>query len=246
MPPHAAEFVKGASMDGQLQTHSSRSTLGSGPVVIDLHGANAGPAWHDEIYRAALGDQGKIPWATGRANPALVSWLNAEAAGRVRPGSRAAVVGCGLGDDVIELVNRGYDAIGFDLSPTAVDWARSRFPGQASAFCVCDLLAPPTRFRHRFELVVECCTLQSLDPAKREEATAALASLHCPRGTLIAVSHGRDEAELLDGVHGPPWPLTRAELTDLMEFAGLKPACPIDDFSDDSGSRRLRGAFERA
>lgn len=235
---------KGAAMEGESQTTRGGLGMSSGPVVIDLH--RHGPAWHDEMYRAAHGDPSKVPWATGGANPALVSWLNAEAAGRVRPGSRAAVVGCGLGDDVIELVNRGYDAIGFDLSPTAVDWARSRFPGQASAFCVCDLMSPPTRFRHRFELVVECCTLQSIEPAKREEAAAALASLLCPRGTLIAVAHGRDDSELLDQIAGPPWPLTRAELTDLMGVAGLKPSCPIDDFSDDMGCRRLRGVFERA
>lgn len=237
---------KGAAMEGDIRTQTTRGGLGlsSGPVVIDLHGH--GPAWHDEMYRAAHGDPGKVPWATCGANPALVSWLNAEAAGRVRPGSRAAVVGCGLGDDVIELVNRGYDAIGFDLSPTAVDWARSRFPAQASAFCVCDLLAPPTRFRHRFELVVECCTLQSLEPATREQATAALVSLLCPRGTLIAVAHGRGETELLEQVHGPPWPLTRMELTELMESVGLKPARPVDDFVDDGGHRRVRGVFERA
>lgn len=233
-------------MESDIRTQSTRGGLGlsSGPIVIDIHGH--GPAWHDEIYRAAHGDPGKVPWATGGANSALVSWLNAEAAGRVRPGSRAAVVGCGLGDDVIELINRGYDAIGFDLSPTAVDWARSRFPGQASAFCVCDLLTPPTRFRHRFELVVECCTLQSLEPAMREAATAALASLLCPRGTLIAIAQGREDAEQLQHVQGPPWPLTRAELTELMASVGLKPSRPVDDFSDEVGRRRVRGVFERA
>ncbi len=220
--------------------------LSSGPVVIDISVTHCGQAWHDEMYRAALGDLSKVPWAEGRANPALVSWLNAEAGGRVRPGSRAVVVGCGVGDDVIELLNRGYDAIGFDISPAAVDWARSRFPGQGNAFCACDLLAPPTRFRHRFELVVECCTLQSIDPATREQAAAALASLLCPRGTLITVSLGRDDSELLENFHGPPWPLTRTELCGLMEVAGLKPVRALDDFTDDAGQRRIRGAFERA
>jgi hypothetical protein len=235
-------------MGENIQANSSRSGLGlsGGPVVIDLTSSQGGPAWHDETYRAARGDLAKVPWAEGKPNPALISWLNAEAAGRVRPGSRAVVVGCGVGDDVIELLNRGYDAIGFDISPTAVEWARIRFPGQGNAFCACDLLAPPTRFRHRFELVVECCTLQSIDPATREQASAALASLLCPRGTLLAVANGRDDSELLEHVHGPPWPLTRTELCGLMELAGLKPTRAIDDFSDDAGHRRLRGAFERA
>jgi hypothetical protein len=235
-------------MDGLNETRNPAVGVGlsSGPVVVDIPAHQGGPAWHDEVYRSACGDLRKVPWVQGAANPALVSWLNAEAAGRVRPGSRAVVIGCGVGDDVIELINRGYDAIGFDISPTAVDWARTRFPGQESAFCVCDLLTPPSRFRHRFELVVECCTLQSIEPAMREQAAASLASLVGPRGVLVAVAHGRDDSELLENVQGPPWPLTRSELGGLMETAGMKPVCPIDDFTDTAGHRRLRGVFEHA
>jgi SAM-dependent methyltransferase len=210
--------------------------------------APGAPGWHDLVYRAAGGDAANVPWADGRPNPSLTSWLNAEAPGRVRPGSRAVVVGCGLGDDVAELINRGYDASGFDVSPAAVEWARRRFPDQAQAFCVADLFNLPTRFRHRFELVVEACTLQSIDPAAREHAASAIASLLCPRGTLVTIARGRDEHELPERVPGPPWPLTPAELTGLFEAAGLKPARPLDDFLDDETppKRRLRAVFEHA
>ncbi|HMN40603.1 MAG TPA: class I SAM-dependent methyltransferase [Phycisphaerales bacterium] len=241
-------------MDGQGQTHRTVSgglVPGSGPVVLDLplgqcHPGGAG--WHDEVYRAAGGDMARVPWANGRASPSLVSWLNAEAPGRVRPGSRAAVVGCGLGDDVVELINRGYDAIGFDVSPAGIDWARRRFPEQASAFCVADVLGAPTRFRHRFDLVVEVNTIQSMDPAQREAAAAAISSLLCPRGLLVAIARGREETELLEAVQGPPWPLTRTEFVGLMEAAGLKPTRAIDEFMDDERppQKRLRGMFEHA
>jgi len=232
-------------------THAPRSMLGrAGPVVVDIPPREiaVGPGWHDEIYRSAAGDIGRVPWAGGRSTAALVSWLNAEAHGRVRPGSRAVVIGCGLGDDVIELLNRGYDAIGFDVSPTAIEWARKRFPEQASAFCVADLLGAPTRFKHRFELIAEVNTIQSMDPSQREMAAGAIASMLGPRGVLVVVARGRDECEALDDVQGPPWPLTRTELVGLMETSGLKPSCPIDDFSDDATPpvRRLRGVFEHA
>ena len=46
----------------------------------------------------------------------------------MRRGSRV-VVGCGLGDDVAELLSRGYDAVGFDVSPTAIGWARPTWMG---------------------------------------------------------------------------------------------------------------------
>lgn len=225
---------------------------GSGAaVVLDLplsQNQPGGPGWYDEMYRAAAGDMAKVPWADARANPSLVSWLNAEAPGRVRPGSRAVVVGCGLGDDVAELTNRGYDAVGFDVSPVAIDWARKRFPQQANAFCVTDLLSVPSRFRHRFDLVVEVSTIQAMDPAQRESAAAAIASLLCPRGVMVVIARGREESELLESVQGPPWPLTRTELLGLMESAGLKPTRAIDEFMDDEqpAKRRLRGAFEHA
>lgn len=241
-------------MDGQTQTHgtSARGMVPeSGPVVIDLPLGQCqpgGPGWHDEVYRAAAGNMAKVPWAHGRASPSLVSWLNAEASGRVRPGSRAAVVGCGLGDDVVELINRGYDAIGFDVSPTGIDWARRRFPSQANAFSVADVLSAPSRFRHRFDLVVEINTIQSMDPAQREATAAAIASLLCPRGLLVVIARGREEGELLETVQGPPWPLTRTELLGLMEVAGLKPVRAVDEFMDDETppTRRLRAAFEHA
>src|SRR5690349_11117782 len=115
-------------MDGHA-VRSSSGLMGGGPVVLEpkIRPSRAGgPGWHEEVYRAAAGDMAKVPWADARPSPALVSWLNSEAPGRVRPGSRACVIGCGLGDDVAELTNRGYDAFGFDVSPTAIEWARKR------------------------------------------------------------------------------------------------------------------------
>jgi SAM-dependent methyltransferase len=203
------------------------------------------PEWHDEVYRAAEHDAAKVPWADEQANPALVSWLNAEAPGRVRPGARAIVVGCGLGDDVVELQNRGYDASGFDVSPTAIDWARHRFPDQAEAFMVTDLFEPPSRLRRRFDLVVEAYTIQAVPLDRRDAAVSAIASLCCPRGTVVCVCRGRDDDHPLDGFKGPPWPLSKRELIDLFEKAGMHPVREPDDFEDDETPpvRRLRAAF---
>lgn len=204
--------------------------------------------WHDSVYLQAEGDIAKVRWADGKANPMMVSWLNAEAPGLIRPGSRAVVVGCGLGDDVVELVNRGYDAVGFDVSPTAVSWARKRFPEHASLFSIADLLSLPGKFRHRFDLVVEIYTLQSLEPMRRERAAAAVASLAGPQGHVLTICRGRDESELLEQVHGPPWPLSPGELLGLMEASGLRPFRDLDDFFDEESRpvRRLRGVFVRS
>ncbi|MBX3403249.1 MAG: class I SAM-dependent methyltransferase [Phycisphaeraceae bacterium] len=199
----------------------------------------------DEVYRAADGDSARVPWADERANPALVSWLNAEAPGRIRPGARAVVVGAGLGDDVVELLGRGYDATGFDVSPAAVEWSRRRFPEHAENFVVADLLAPPARMRRRFDLVVDAYTIQSLPIALRADAAAAIASLCCPRGTAVCIARGRDDGQPLDSFKGPPWPLSARELVSLFESAGMHPVREADDFLDDETPpvRRLRAAF---
>ena len=87
-----------------------------------------------------------------------------------------------------------------------------------------------------------------MDPAQREVAASASASLLGPRGLLVAIAQGREESELLETVQGPPWPLTRTELIGLMEVAGLKPVRAADEFLDDETppKRRLRAAFEHA
>lgn len=215
------------------------------PVVVDV--PSGGAAWCDQLYREAGGDLSKVTWA-GKAHPCLVSWLNSEAPGRVRPGSRAIAVGCALGDDVAELNRRGYDAIGIDLSPTAIDWARRRFPEMAHALSVCDVMSMPSRYRHRFELVVSCDTLQNVEPGRRGAVAAAIGSLCGPRGLVVIVTRGCGGSPGVDTGDGPPWPLTSGELVGLMQAAGLNPACAIDDFEDDAQPpvRRLRGIFERA
>lgn len=211
-------------------------------------GAPSSPEWFDSIYRTASGDSAGVPWAKLKPNPFLLAWLNAEAAARVRPGSRAIVVGCGLGDDVAELISRGYDVTGFDISPTAIDWARKRFPADSHAFIHADLFNLPTRFRHRFELVVEISTLQALLPAQREAASLAIANLCGPRGVVLTICRARDDDSPLDHSAPPPYPICPAELSALMEAAGLKPCRAFDDFMDDETPpvRRLRALFERA
>lgn len=229
-------------------TGFGRGTTLTEPRTVMGGTGSVGAALHESVYRQAAGDIKKVPWARGKANPMLVAWLNAEATGMVRPGARAVVVGCGLGDDVIELVNRGYDATGFDVSPTAIEWARKRFPDHGAEFVVGDLLSLPSRFRHRFDLVVECNTLQSVDPGLREGAATAIAQLTCPRGLVLAIARGRDEGELLEQVQGPPWPLTPGEFAGLFEASGMQPVKAIDDFQDEQAPpvRRLRGAFTHA
>lgn len=202
----------------------------------------------EQVYRQAQGDPSLIPWAHRESCPWLESWLNVEAPNLVRPGARVVVVGCGLGNDAAAMVQRGYDVTAFDVCPSAVEWARRGHPECADLFVEADLLNLPPRFQRRFDLVVEVHTIQSLPPSQWERIAQGLASLASAKGIVLAIARGRDESEPLGSVTGPPFPLTHAELVDLMHRVGLEPVRPIDDFEDDNDPpvRRLRGAFRRS
>ena len=64
-------------------------------------------------------------------------------------------------------------------------------------------------------------------------------------GVLVAVARGRDSAESIEDVQGPPYPPTAREMESLFADEGLTPMRPVDDFFDDGDPpvRRLRGVF---
>lgn len=228
-------------------------TLVKNPVRVDAQSATLttppsadAPAWtryFEELYHDAAGDVQRVPWADDQACPALCAWLNSEAPSLVRPGATACIVGCGLGEDAKELADRGYDIVAFDVSPTAVAWARTRHPDTAERFVIADLFHLPTSLQRRWDLVVEINTLQAIHPDLRPTAAAGIASLARPRGIVLTICRGRDEAEPLPDL--PPYPLSTRELTDLFAAQGFLPTREADDFADDQGIRRLRTTFKR-
>jgi SAM-dependent methyltransferase len=199
----------------------------------------------ESIYADARGNAALVPWAHQRPNPALVNWLNAVAPSLVRCGARVCVVGCGLGDDARELIRRGYEVTAFDCSATAVQWAKRLDPANASSYAAADLFVAPPRWRHRFDLVVEINTIQSLPPTMHEEAVKAIAGLVSPHGHVLVICRASGEAVSIDD--GPPWPLTMEELLSVTSAAGLVPADPISSFEDDEDPPvpRMRGLFRR-
>jgi SAM-dependent methyltransferase len=183
-------------------------------------------AWFDQLYRAAGGDTQRVPWADEAPNPWLVEWLNKQAVSS--KGAPACVVGCGLGDDAEELSRRGYDVTAFDISPTAIDWARERFPESGVEYRVEDLFSLPGPMEGAFDFVFEAYTLQPLPEAIRGVAISAVASLVAPGGELLVVTRGREPEESLP--EAPPWALSTEEIKGF-ETAGLM-RDTLDDFMD--------------
>jgi SAM-dependent methyltransferase len=199
--------------------------------------------WFERVYAAAADGVTEVPWDRRAPSLLLVQWaaergLNGAAAARL-----ALVVGCGLGDDAEFVSGLGFRTVAFDISASAIQAARARFPDSAVAYRVADLMEPPADWRMAYDLVVESMTLQALPEPTRAVAIASLGPLVAPGGTLIVFARGRKPEDHDDG---PPWSLTRAEI-DAIGSADLV-AVRIDEIRDASASTaawRWRAEFGR-
>jgi SAM-dependent methyltransferase len=191
--------------------------------------------WFERLYAAAAAGAAEVPWERGGPHPLLAEW----ARGRDGAGRRALVVGAGLGDDAELLAAAGFDVVAFDISPTAIQTARERFPGSRVGYRTADLLDPPAEWRAAFDLVVESLTAQSLPDPPRPRAIANVAAMVAPGGTLVVIAAAREPGE---AANGPPWPLTRAEI-DAFAAGGLEPV-RVEDFRD-VGIRWWRAELRR-
>ncbi|PSQ97356.1 MAG: SAM-dependent methyltransferase [Bacteroidetes bacterium SW_9_63_38] len=209
-------------------------------VLADTYAERAPTEWFDRLYAEGIDGQSVIPWVDLDPNPNLVDWLDQAA---LSPsGQRALKVGCGLGDDVEELCERGFEVTAFDISPTAIEWCRERFPNSSATYRVADLFEAPADWHRAFDFVLESYILQVLPPAERAEAIRPIADFVRPGGTLLVITRGRDpdapEGEL-------PWPLTE-ETVRQFEAHGLD-LVEFEDYVDGENPpvRRFRAAFGR-
>ena len=162
--------------------------------------------WYEELWSAGARGEVSMPFDRTEPYDLLASWSGVQDG----DGRRAAVVGAGYGADAEHLARHGFAVTAFDISPTAVDAVRARYPSSVVDYRVADLLALPEDLVGAFDVVVEIFTLQALHSSLRPAASAAVRSLVAPGGSLLVVQVVRED----DEEHGPtpPWPLTRAEV----------------------------------
>jgi ubiquinone/menaquinone biosynthesis C-methylase UbiE len=196
--------------------------------------------WFNVLYSQAKDGKAIIPWADLQANPNLVQWLDAN---KIRgQGKTALKVGCGLGDDVEELCKLGFNVIGFDISTSAIEWCRNRFPSSTAQYVVADLLDAPTDWKQSFDFVLESYTLQVLPLSLRQQAIHQIANFVAPEGQLLVISRGRDST---DAEGQMPYPLTKNEIIQFVDI-GLALINFEDYFDEESPPvRRFRAEFKR-
>ena len=186
--------------------------------------------WFDAFYKEAGGDNEQIPWADLKPNKFFKTWADdVELRG---DGRKALVVGCGLGDDAKFLDELGFKVTAFDISPTAIEWAKRLHADTDIQFEVADLFAPPSTWvaaynppataggtdKAGFDFVLEIYTIQPLPLEMRERVIDSIAAFVAEAGELVVVTRGREDNEEPVEL---PWPLSRRDLSRF-ETHGMK------------------------
>ncbi|MEP6946300.1 MAG: class I SAM-dependent methyltransferase [Acidobacteriota bacterium] len=188
--------------------------------------------WFDALYRESDGNTDAIPWADLEPNEYLQKW--AETNGLEGEGRSALVVGSGLGDDAKFLYDRGFKVTGFDISPTAIEWAKRLHADTDIQFETADLLGAKPEWKHHFDFVLEVYTIQPLPLAIRPKVIDAIASFVAPGGQLLVVTRGRGDQDEPDEL---PWGVSRQDLKGF-EANGLAERSFIEmDGHEDEPSR---------
>ena len=196
--------------------------------------------WFEQLYREAERGQSIVPWAELQANPNLLDFWQRKPLDAA--GKSALKIGCGLGDDAERLTAWGFDTTAFDVSPTAIEACRRRFPSSRVHYVAADLLDPPPGWTARFDFVLESYTLQVLPPSARTQAIRQATRFVAPGGFLLLIARGRDSS---DPAGDMPWPLLRCEL-DLIEQLGLRKISFEDYYDAESPPvRRFRALYEK-
>lgn len=147
---------------------------------------------------------GFTPWERygGAAAASVAARLDREAADRARPPGRALDLGCGRGQYTADLVRRGWQAVGVDSVPAAVEAARRKdIPG--ATFVVGDVTALSEVELGRFDLFLDIGCFQGLGPDQREAAGRSVSALANPGATLLMLAFGASRIRSVVGGVSP-------------------------------------------
>ena len=185
-------------------------------IAADYAERGDSTGWFDALYKEAAGDNAHIPWADLEPNKFLKSW--AEKNNLQGNGRKALVVGCGLGDDAKFLDDLGFNVTAFDISPTAIEWAKKLYAGTDITFETADLFQPFRGWLGAFDFVLEVYTIQPLPLEIRPKVIDSIAVFVGEKGKLVVVTRGREDDEEPVEL---PWALSRKDLSRF-EANGLR------------------------
>lgn len=150
--------------------------------------------------------RGRPPWDIGRAQPAFVELANE---GQIK--GSVLDVGCGTGDNVLEMAERGNAAWGVDIVPMAIDQAKAKakIRGIEAVFLVGNALELE-HLNRKFDTVIDCGLFHSFSDPERTLYEQQLGAVLPPGGVL----HMMVMSDWEDLSWGGPRRISQAEIID--------------------------------
>ena len=136
---------------------------------------------------------GITPWERyGTAAAAsIAALLDREETERSRPLGRALDLGCGRGQYTPELARRGWEAVGIDYVPAAIEAAAAKSQGVAGlGYVVGDVTRLPSAHLGMFNFFLDIGCFQGLDAGQRLSQGKGVSALANPGATLLLLSFG--------------------------------------------------------
>src|SRR5215471_9149085 len=136
---------------------------------------------------------GITPWERYRtaAAASIAARLDREETERPRPLGRALDLGCGRGLYTPELERRGWEAVGIDYVPAAIEAAQAKSPGTAGlSYVVGDVTRLPSANLGTFDFFLDIGCFQGLDPGQRHSEGSGVSALANPGATVLLLSFG--------------------------------------------------------
>lgn len=166
---------------------------------------------------------GLAPWeryATA-AQASIGALLDREEAERSRPLGRALDLGCGRGQYTAELARRGWEVVGIDNIPRAIDTANGRSVSGAT-FVVGDVTDLESADLDTFDFFLDVGCFQHLNFDQRLAESRGVSALASPGATLLMLEF---RATALRSVVGG---VTRAEVEEAFSGWEMRSVEPAD------------------
>jgi SAM-dependent methyltransferase len=136
---------------------------------------------------------GITPWERYRtaAAASISALLDREEAGRSRPLGRALDLGCGRGQYTPELARRGWEAVGIDYVPAAIEAAAAKSRDAAGlSYIVGDVTRLSLARLGTFDFFLDIGCFQGLDAGQRLAQGEGVSALASPGATVLLLSFG--------------------------------------------------------
>ncbi|TMR37966.1 class I SAM-dependent methyltransferase [Actinomadura geliboluensis] len=134
---------------------------------------------------------GMTPWERyGKAaGDSIAALLDREEADRSRPLGRALDLGCGRGQFTPELARRGWEAVGVDYVPAAIEAARSKAE-EGVTYVVGDVTDLEASGLGTFGFFTDIGCFQGFEPEQRRAEGRGVTALAEPGATLLMLAFG--------------------------------------------------------